>query len=269
MVDFVLVELGCAELGVAWQLAGLPTPPPALFTARERDRVASAAVPGRLRALGIIDPRGAITADLNRAITAFAYAPVEVDLRFATTPGVEVRAAVSRYEGRAFLAVVTGDHVRFSGLPAAAGLAALVSVLPQMDPARGTQISLPIAEVDAAITTAMESGAPSTGPDADDQLVRGLVARGVSRPDARLFVSLVGGRRLRSAEFGVTVRDRTGHRHRGRRTIQAVDTRRGRAVRYTRGGYLVAAPADRDTFVRILAEAADAELDRVRATGMG
>lgn len=274
MVDFVLVELGCAELRVAWHMVEPPTPPPALFATRERNRVATATAtaPGRLRALGIIDSRGAVSGDLHQAITAFAHAPVEVDLRFTASHGGEIRAAVSRYEGFAFLAVVTGGRIRFSRLPAAAGLASLVNVLPPMDPARGTQVTLPVAEVDAAVTagivTAMQRNDP-VGADADEQLIRGLVARGVSGTDARLFVSLAGERRLRSAQFGFTVRDRAGNRHRGNRTVQAIDTRRGRSVRYTRGAYLIAVPADRDTFVRVLAEACDVELERLRDRRFG
>jgi hypothetical protein len=263
VVDFVLIELGCAELGVAWQVANLPAPP-AMFTVRSRNRMPEEASRARLRVLGLIDPRGALSADLRQAMSVFAHARAEVDLRFAARRGTEVRAAVTAEDGVAMLAVITGGHVRFSRLPEEAALAALVSVLPSTEPAKGTLVSLPVAEVDAAITTSMERGL-----DCDDGVVHGLTARGVSGADARLFVSLVGTRRLRIAEFGVTIRGRSGARHRCSRTVQVVDTRRGRSVLYTRGDYLVAAPADRDTVVSALGELRDAEPGRLDDNRLG
>jgi ESAT-6 protein secretion system EspG family protein len=256
VVDFVLIELGCAELGVAWQVAKLPAPP-AIFAARGPDRPADDMSLTRLGALGLVDAAGAVTPDLHSSMSAFAHATVEVDLRFAAGRGAEVRAAVTTHDGVAILAVVTGGHVRFSRVPADAALPALVNVLPPAEPARGTLVSLPVAEVDAAITRSME-----LGQDSDDGVVGDLTARGMSGADAQLFVSLVGCKRLRFAEFGVTVRDRLGARHRGSRTVQAVDMRRGRAVLYTRGDYLVAAPADEHTLVQVLGKLRDDELDR-------
>lgn len=257
------IELGCAELGVAWQAAALPAPP-AMFTVRGRNRMSEEVSLARLRLLGLIDPRGALSADLRQVMTVFAHARTEVDLRFAAGRGAEVRAAVTVDDGVAVLAVITNGHVRFSRVPEEAALPALVTVLPPTEPARGTLVSLPVAEVDAAITTSMERGL-----DSDDGVVGGLTARGVSGADARLFVSLVGSKRLRFAEFGLTVRDRSGGRHRCSRTVQVVDMRRGRAVLYTRGAYLVAAPADRDTVVSALGELRDAELGRLDDNRLG
>lgn len=255
----MLIELGCAELGVAWQVANLPAPP-AIFAVRAGVDHADDTSLIRLGALGLIDADGCVTPELHRSMTAFAHADVEVDLRFAAGRGAEVRAAVTTHHGAAVLAVVTSGHVRFSRVPAEAALPALVHVLPPVEPARGTLVSLPVAEVDAAITRSMERGQ-----DADDGVIGDLTARGMSGADARLFVSLVGSKRLRFAEFGVTVRDRDGVRHRGSRTVQAIDMRRGRAVLYTRGDYLVAAPADEHTLVRVLGQLRDAELERFSA----
>lgn len=256
----MLIELGCVELSVAWQVAKLPVPP-AIFAVRgdQGDGVAHSddLVLTRLGALGLIDPQGAVTPELLRAMTAFAHSPVEIDLRFAAGRGAEVRAAVTTHEGTAFLAVVTNGHVRFSRVPAEAALPALVHVLPPTGPARGTPVSLPVAEVDASITRSMELGR-----DSDDGVVGDLTARGMSGADARLFVSLVGCKRLRFAEFGVTVRDRLGVRHRGSATVQAIDMRRGRAVLYTRGDFLVAAPADEHTLAGAVGRLRDAELAR-------
>lgn len=254
----MLIELGRAELDAARELATLPALP-ALLTPRAGGGTTPEQARVRLRARGLVDPLGALAPDLHHVIDAFAHAPFEVDVRVAAGRSPEVRAAVTAAGGVAVLAVVTGDHVRFSRLPADAGLAALVDVLPPVEPARGTRISLPVAEVDAAITDAMLAGR-----DGGAALVGGLAARGLASADARLFVALVGGARLRFAEFGVTVRDSAGRRHRSHRTVAAVDTRRGRAVRYTLGDYLVAEPADRATVVRALAEFRDAELSGTR-----
>lgn len=252
----MLIELGCTELGIAWRAAKLPALPP-VFTVRDRDRAHDAVGWTRLAALGLLDPRGELLPDLLRAMTAFTQSPVEMDLRFVAGRAAEVRAAVATADGVAFLAVVTGGHVRFSRVPVEAAVSALVRVLPAEQPARGTLVSLPVADVDAAITRSMEIGS-----DADDGVVKGLAARGVARTDARLFVSLVGSKRLRFAEFGITFRDRGGARRRCGRTVQVVDMRRGRAVLHTRGEYLVAAPADATTIARVLTEVRDAEFDR-------
>ncbi|HKN97508.1 MAG TPA: ESX secretion-associated protein EspG, partial [Pseudonocardiaceae bacterium] len=132
---------------------------------------------------------------------------------------------------------------------------------------RGTPISLPIAAVDAAVTATLE---PRPVPaDPDDLLVAGLVRRGVAAADARLYTALVGGKRLRHTEFGITCRDRAGVRRRCAGTVQVVDTRLGRAVRHTRGAYLIAAPADGPTVVRALTELRDAELDRLGGNRLG
>jgi EspG family len=252
VVDFVLIELGCAELGVAWQVAKLPAPP-AIFAVRGGAGPADDIALTRLGALGLLDAQGAVVPELQRSMSVFAHATVEVDLRFAAGRGAEVRAAVTTAGDVAVLAVVTNGHVRFSRVPAGAALPALIHVLPPAEPARGTLVSLPVAEVDAAITRSMERGQ-----DSDDGVIGDLTARGMSGADARLFVSLVGSKRLRFAEFGVTVRDKLGARRRGSQTVQAVDMRRGRAVLYTRGQYLVAAPADEHTLARVLGQLRDA-----------
>jgi hypothetical protein len=274
VVFFVLIELGCTELGVAWQAADLGALPP-LFTVRSQRARGGDLARDRLVTLGLIDPRGVVRGDLHQAMAAFAQSPVEADLRFAVGRGVGSRAglkaAVAILDEVAFLAVVTNGHVRFSRVPADAGLAGLVNVLPAEKPARGTLISLPMAEVDAAVTRSMEyvlAGRVDI-PDHDEILVDSLTGRGVADQDARLFASLVGGKRLRFAEFGITSRDRTGVRRRCTRTVQVVDMRVGRAVLHTKGDYFVAAPADQATIVRALTELRDAELDRLGGNRLG
>jgi ESX secretion-associated protein EspG len=266
VVFFVLIELNCTELGIAWRAMSLGTLPP-LFTVRDRQPVADEIAAARLMTMGLIDPCGVARPDLDQAMTAFAQAAVEVDLRGTTRTGTGVRAAVAVLDDAAYLAVVVRGHVRFSRVPAEAALAALVAVLPAEPPARGTAISLPLADVDAAVTAALESGTPPADPDR--VLVAGLTARGIAEPDAWLFTTLTGGLRSRLTEFGITCRDRTGARRRCTGTAHVIDTRRGRAVRYIRGGYLVTAPADSHTVVHALADLRDAELDRLGGNRLG
>ncbi|HEX5405005.1 MAG TPA: ESX secretion-associated protein EspG [Pseudonocardiaceae bacterium] len=274
----MLIELGCTELGVAWQAVDLGALP-SLFTVRgqrgQGGRLTGKLARDRLVTLGFIDPRGIVRGDLHQAMAVFASAPVEVDLRFAAGRGVggrgRSRAAVAFADDVAFLAVVTNGHVRFSRVPADAGLAALVNVLPQAKPARGTLISLPIAEVDAAMTRSMEYVLAGRAdiPDQDEILVNSLTGRGVADQDARLFASLVGGKRLRFTEFGITSRDRHGVRRRCAHTVQVVDMRVGRAVLHTTGDYFVAAPADGATVVAALTELRDTELGRLGGNRLG
>ncbi len=199
-------------------------------------------------------------------MVAFTSAPVELELRHATRRGA-CRAAVAVAGDGAVLAVVTGDHVRFSRLPAEAAVAGLVGVLPAEPPARGTQVTLPLAEVDAAIIHALDPDADRLDPD--DALVAELSRRGVAAPDARLFAALAGGKRLRTAEFGISCRDRAGVRRRSPDTIQVIDTRHGRTLLHLRGDYLVATPADGAVIIRALAGLRAAGLDRLGGNRLG
>lgn len=258
----MLIELGCADLCVAWQHAELGPPPP-LFTVRGQDEEAGDGATDRLTALGLITPLGQVHPELRGAMTAFAQSPVEVDLRF-TAGRARIRAAVATLDDAAHLAVVTGGHVRFSRVPAEAAVAALVAVLPAEQPAGGTPVHLPVADVDLAVTRSME--APHR---ADEVFVDALVERGVDLADARLFTTLVGSRRVRLAEFGITFLDRARVRQRCAATVQVVDTRYGRAVLCATHDYVLAAPADEVTVIRELTRLRDAELDRLRGNRLG
>lgn len=266
----MLIELGCPELSVAWQCAALPALPP-LFTVRAGQERAVDQSRQRLLARGLLDRQGVLSPDLRQAMATFAQAPMTMDLRSTASRGTGVTAAVAALDGVAFLAVVTGGHVRFSRIPAEAALPGLVHVLPAEAPARGTLVTLPTADVDAAVTGSMQRA--MTRPvgilDSGDCLIAGLTRRGVARTDARLFVSLVGGKRLRTSEFGISFRDRSGALHRSSRTMRVLDVRRGRAVLHAKGDYLVAAPADSATVLRVLTELRDAEHDRLGGNRLG
>lgn len=266
----MLIELGCPELSVAWHCADLPGPPP-LFTVRAGQECHVDQSRQRLLAMGLIDPRGALSADLHQAMATFAQSPVTLDLRFTGSRSGSVAAAVATLDGVAFLAVVTNGHVRFSRVPAEAALPVLVHVLPAEAPARGTPVTLPAADVDAAVTRSLErvTASPTGTLGSNDCLIAGLTRRGVARTDARLFVSLTGGKRLRTAEFGIACRDRSGALHRSSRTVRVLDVRRGRAVLHTKGDYVTAAPADSATVVRVLTELRDTEHDRLGGNRLG
>lgn len=261
----MLIELTCAELTAAWQAADLGPLPP-VFATRGPQPPVGDSIRGRLVALGLIDPRGAIHPALHAAMLAFTRAQVELELRYASQHNAG-RASVAVVDDTAVLTVVTGDHVRFSRLPGEAAATGLVGVLPTEAPAMGTRITLPMAEVDAARLRALDPDAGQLDPD--DALVAGLTSRGVAAPDARLFVSLAGGKRLRMAEFGISCRDRAGTRHRYPDTIQVVDTRHGRALLHQRGEYLVVTPADRWTVVRALTDLRATGLDRLGGNRLG
>lgn len=266
MVVFVLIQLGCTELGVAWELAGLGSPP-ALFTVRNRQGSVDAMATGRLVALGLIDPAGVIRPDLLAVMAAFAQSPLELDLRFPAGRGVVVRAAVVPGEGTpdrpAFLAVVTNGHARLRRVPAEAALAALVDIVPPRHAARGPLVTLPMLEVFDAELAAIERGMYNTDFDHDATVVAALARRGVAVPDAHQLVRLAGSGRLRAAEFGITLRDRNRARRRCPRVVRLVDTRAGRAIVHERGDYLVVRPADSGVVVRALAELRDSEPHRL------
>lgn len=241
----MLIELSCTELGAAWELADLGSLPSVFGTPG-----VGSPDPARLRAQGLINADGGVHPELHRAMLALAHARTEVDLRF-TAYRTPVRALAAVVGGVAFLAVVTGDHVRFSRVPAGAALPALVAVLPATPPARGTPVSLPVAEVDAALTRCWEPEAARQDPDR--VCATELVRRGVAAADAELFTALAGGNRTLTAEFGVLHRERTVLR-RCPGPVQVIDRRPGRAVVWTRGDYLVAEPADAAAVVRALTD---------------
>ncbi len=249
-----VVELDYAELGVAWQRSRLPALP-VIFTWRNHASVpddpqrALDEAEDRLRARGMIDRRGGVDDDLYGALALFAHAPFELDLRFSPGRGQEVRAAVAARGGYAVRAVLDGDAVKVETVPGDQVTGALISVLPDMPLASGAVVSLPSAELDAAVRDVTERG-----DDSDAAFTAALQARGVRSDDARNLVALLGGERTGFGKIGVAVRDSAGHRHRSSKVVQVIDTHRSRSVIYTRAAYTVAAPADTSLLVRVVDE---------------
>ncbi|MFI9388562.1 ESX secretion-associated protein EspG [Kutzneria sp. NPDC052558] len=249
-----VVELDYAELGVAWQRSRLPALP-VIFTWRNHATVpddpqrALDEAEDRLRARGMIDRRGDLDDDLYGALALFTQAPVELDLRFSPGMGREIRACVAARGGYAVRAVLDNDEVQVDTVHADQVTAALVGVLPDLSPARGSVVSVPTAELDAAGRDVAERG-----DDSDQAFTAALQARGLRSDDARNLVSLLGGDRTGYGKIGVAARDSSGRRHRSPRVVQVIDTHRGRSVLYTRAAYTVASPADFNVVVRAVEE---------------
>jgi hypothetical protein len=249
-----VVELDYAELGVAWQRSRLPALP-VIFTWRNHATVpddperALHEAEDRLRARGMIDRRGGLDDDLYGALSLFTHAPVELDLRFAPGAGRELRACVAARGGYAVRVILDGDAVRMDTVSGDRTTSALVGVLPDLQPASGSVVSVPTTELEAAVRDVTERG-----DDSDPAFTAALQARGLRSDDARNLVSLLGGERTGYGKIGVAVRDSFGRRHRSPRVIQVIDTHRGRSAIYSRAAYAVACPADTALLVRVVDE---------------
>ncbi|AHH94529.1 ESX secretion-associated protein EspG [Kutzneria albida] len=248
----VVIKLDYAELGVAWQRSRLPalptiltwrnhTPPPT--DPQEALEQAEA----RLRARGLLDRH--LDDDLYGALALVAHASFELDLRYAPAPGRELRACVAARGSFAVRAVLDGDSVRLDAVPDHSLTASLVRVLPETPPATGSTVSVPTADLEAAVTEAAERGI-----DSDGAVEAGLRARGIRSDAARNLSALVAGERSAYGKFAAAVRDSAGARHRSPNIVKVFDTARGRVALFERNGYTVAAPADVILLVRVVGE---------------
>lgn len=253
----VRIDLDRAELGQVWHRSGLPVLP-AVLAARVRmaalaDDTTGAVIP-RLQARGLLGPRGELHPALRQMLGVLSGARFELDLRFVDGAGVPV-GAVAAVRANTLVLAVSSAHRISLRLPAGhwtedmAG-GALAGLLPEVPPASGTAVSLPVEDVVDAVLAALEKGGSSTAAE----LVEGLARRGVDRVDARMFSLLTYEGRVRLAKFGLTVRDRAGVRRRAQRVVRVTDSERGRAVVHSRGGFLIATPADEQALTRALAE---------------
>ncbi|MBA8926854.1 hypothetical protein BC739_004060 [Kutzneria viridogrisea] len=245
----VVIELDYAELGVAWQRSQLPALPTVVtwrnnFVPPADPQHALDQAEARLRARGLLDRH--LDDDLYGALALLAHAPFELDLRFAAAPGRELRACVTARAGHAARFLVDGDQVRIDTIPDHAATTALLSLLPAVASGPGHAVSLPTAELEAALARLAEFGE-----DSDAGFTAALRARGVRSDDARNLVALLGGERVGFGKIGVAVRDDAGRRHRSPTVLQVIDTARGRAAVYERAGYTVAAPADLGLLTRV------------------
>lgn len=247
------IELDYAELGFAWQMAKLPAPPVLLAwrnhaTPPPDPEQALHDAGARLRTRRLISPTGMLDDQLTGILVLFAHAGTEVDLRFSTAPGSEVRAGVVIRGNHAARVVLEGDRVWLDRLWVSEALRALVGVLPAVPAARGQTVNLPQADYQAALAEAADNGAT------EQAVIAALRSRGFSSDQARNLVGLVGNERRLYGKFGTAARDRDGRRHRHPHVVQVIDGPTGRAALYLRGTYLVAAPADGGLLARVLGE---------------
>ncbi|MGP4020031.1 ESX secretion-associated protein EspG [Saccharopolyspora sp. 5N708] len=113
---------------------------------------------------------------------------------------------VAGVRNNATLAVQTEETVRLQVLPADAMVRAVLSVLPddvKAGPGRGVSLR----------SAAMEQASKGAGAS-DRAMAEGLARQGVRREDARTLVEMAGGARTAWAQFGASIMDGQGKRHR-------------------------------------------------------
>ncbi|MGW1676314.1 ESX secretion-associated protein EspG [Saccharopolyspora sp. NPDC002376] len=113
---------------------------------------------------------------------------------------------VANVRNNATLAVLNEESVRLQALPADSMVRALLSVLPNdLKAGQGRGVSLRSA--------AMAEAAKNAG-NSDRAMADGLARQGVKRDDARQLVEMAGGERTAWAQFGASMIDGQGKRHR-------------------------------------------------------
>ncbi|MEV0696609.1 ESX secretion-associated protein EspG [Saccharopolyspora sp. NPDC050389] len=113
---------------------------------------------------------------------------------------------VANVRSNAALAVQTAESVRLVALPADSMVRAALSVLPddlKAGPGRGVSLR----------SSAMEEASKAAG-TSDRAMADGLARQGVRRDDARTLVEMAGGQRVAWAQFGASIMDGQGKRHR-------------------------------------------------------
>lgn len=244
--------LTVAQLGVLWQRLELGVPPviwnhgarlhrPADPAAERRDAEAE------LRRSGVLDealiPDPALAAALRRV----ERAPLLIDLRFIAAGSDEVRALVV-VDGSALVRAVLADGVfRIETLDGADPVAALLVTLPDVHPAPGRKVTVPVDTVDRGIAAAL-----GRNNDSDPAIYDEWVLLGLPKRDAQALLALVCGRRIVHGQIGVTRRRRGLDPIRYGEIVQVVDTRAGRAAMWHRGADLHAAPGTYELFADLV-----------------
>ncbi|MDA3630793.1 ESX secretion-associated protein EspG [Saccharopolyspora oryzae] len=204
----------------------------------------------RCRDRGLVNP-GGVNDRVMELLGIYSHATVEYDLRFSSKKGAELRVAVTKANKTAVRTVVDGDRIILEPVHPNDLIPALISTLPEHQPARiRPPLSIDLADVRAAMAEASRQG---EDPRAIEQ---GLRNRGVSPANFRKMTQLLEGPRLGLGEAGVTIWDDRGKEHRGDQTIRIIDLQLGRTAVYNSGGQRMFAGADLSTFTRVLGELA-------------
>ncbi|HEX3792375.1 MAG TPA: ESX secretion-associated protein EspG [Pseudonocardiaceae bacterium] len=245
------VRLSASTFEVLWQwmrLGDLPAPlfvPAVGATVEERQAVERAARDELIR-LKLVDG-DELADDLTLALQLLARPTSEFYGWLVRPDNSVVSALVATHADKAVLAILKGDRVRLSGVPATDPAQRLVDLVPWVPPVRPARsITVPAdrfyfgARGDEVDLRVLEDNTRSSG-DAEVVKLRALVAE-PSTGRGQLFTA---------------TRDHLGRRHKSTEPIYYLDTGQGRWLLHTtarRGGapWLTAAPGSPDALVRAL-----------------
>lgn len=181
---------------------------------------------------GLVGP-GGLDVELEDSLTALVRPKTEYYAWFRSGGGTY--AVLSAAIGReALLAVRTGEQISLRQIKTNELVDALLAELPDTQPLRFQSISLPLAEVRAAL----------------DRPASGNTGRATAAPDIRLLQQLMNMPVAGTGQIFAAVRDELGRRRRVQHPIRVVDTTQGRLQNVTTGkpggeSWVVVAPAGR------------------------
>lgn len=211
--------------------------PEAMWLDFDEEDAAVAAAEQQLAGLGLIGPRG-LDPELEDSLTALVRPKVEYygwyhqdDTTYAV-----LAAAIGR---EALLAVRVGGQITLRQLKENELVDALLNELPNTPPLRFQSVSMPLAEVRAALDRpAAPGGYPRSASTPN------------AAPDIRLLQQLMSMPVSGTGQLFVAVRDELGRRTRVEHPIRVVDTTQGRLQNVTSGKpgaqtWVVVAPASR------------------------
>jgi hypothetical protein len=226
------VSITAAAYQVAWEHLRLPPMPIVLYVPpegthpEERELVRRSAW-AELRAAGAATGRG-LEPWFAAALHTLARPERMVDLRSGIGRDA-LRGLAAAGREYAVLAALTGNAVRLRPTGRSALAEELVGLLPPCPPGPGSEVCLPVADVDVAVHGASSPLLPVT-----DHL---LGRDDVPAESVRALVAMTGPT-VRRGQFGATRADGRGRRHRLARGVAVHDTPAGRyliAVRWSGG----------------------------------
>lgn len=205
--------------------------PEAVWLDHDEEDLAAEQAEREFAGLGLIGPRG-LDVELEDSLTALVRPKIEYYAWFHA--GGATYAVLSAAIGReALLAVRTGEQISVRQIKGNELVDALLAELPNTQPLRFQSISLPLAEVRAALDRPASGNASPT-----------------AAPDIRLLQQLMNMPVAGTGQIFAAVRDELGRRRRVQHPIRVVDTTQGRLQNVTTGkpggeSWVVVAPAGR------------------------
>lgn len=173
----------------------------------------------------------------------------EIDGRFGATRGVRLLVAASG--DNAVFALLSKRGLMLSEAPATGLAGQALSGLPVVDAGPGESITVPSAVLDAA---AADAGSP-------EAFELALCRNGLAVRDAGMLRTMVTGVQ-RQGQFGVSARNRWGHRRRARHVVGFFDTTGGRYLQLRTtaedgSAWSTVSPADNRLLTRRLSDLLD------------